>query len=241
MCICVVAYKRCSSFPLLLLTNRDEFYDRAALPLHQWDCESKIIAGKDLQQGGTWLGQNKYQQWICITNHHTSEPIKNARSRGLILTDYLEKQQTAKQFCETLLQQADHYNPFNLLIGDDTELYYFTSAEKRFIQLTPGIYCLSNAGLDTPWPKVVRLTKKFSELLTQPYNDDQLWSMLQDITLADDDLPSRGISQEVERTLSAIFIKAEHYGTRSSYILTKDNAGALNLQEKLHTIESAYE
>ena len=238
MCICVVAYQSCSSLPLILLANRDEFYSRTTLPVHDWDGDSKIVAGKDLAHGGTWLGYNKNQQWISITNFRTTDIKKNTRSRGLILTDYLEHQQSAKQFCEELLQQCDRYNPFNLFVGDENDLYYFTSNEQQFIQLTPGIYCVSNAGLNTPWPKVVRLTQNFSALLEQPFYDAQLWSLLQDHTQANDnELPNTGISKELEKMLSSIFIKTKDYGTLSSYILAKSPLGTLNLQEKCYQHE----
>lgn len=236
MCIIVFAHKVLKDYPLVLLSNRDEEYARATTPVQHWHNKTGIIAGKDLQAGGTWLGHNTHQQWAAITNYR--DPTRqddNKRSRGLIITDYLQSKQTAGIFCESLSKEFSNYNHFNGLIADDHDLFYVSSRLQSLQKLSPGIYVLSNAHLDTPWPKAEALKKSFSTAIDQGLDETTLWPLLLDETKApSDSLPSTGVSPELESALSSIFINLKNYGTRASYLMTINHESKIILQEKIH-------
>jgi uncharacterized protein with NRDE domain len=236
MCIIVFAHKVLKDYPLVLLSNRDEEYARPTKPIQDWHNETGIVAGKDLQAGGTWLGHNAHQQWAAITNYR--DPTlqdDHKRSRGLIITDYLQSKQTAGSFCESLSKEFSKYNHFNGLIADDNDLFYVSSRLQSLQRLSPGIYVLSNAHLDTPWPKAETLKKSFSAAIAQGLDETTLWPLLLNEAKApNESLPSTGIATELENALSSIFINLKNYGTRASYLMTISSESKIILQEKVY-------
>jgi len=222
MCLIVFAYNVHPSYRLILAANRDEFYERPSLPADFWKDQQNVLAGRDLKEGGTWLGITKKGKFAAVTNYRDPSAFKsNAPSRGKLVSRYLIGKQNAGGYLEDVSSQADKYNGFNLLIGDDNDLFVFSNnGEKQ--KLNPGIYGLSNHNLNTPWPKVSRgkrllkatLDKKGAEL------KEALFTVLADCHIPPDSkLPSTGVGLEWERILSSMFIKSPDYGTRSSTII----------------------
>ena len=225
MCLIAWNWQPASATPLVLLSNRDEFYDRPALALHWWPKApggACVLAGKDQQAGGTWLGLSRSGRLAALTNYRSGDPARaNAPSRGELVAGFVQGDMTAAHYLQSLALHTQDYNPFNLLVFDGEHLLGLESRGSRMITLPEGIGALSNADFQTPWPKLMRL----KERLQGPTPHDEvdtarLLKLMQDTTLAADaDLPRTGVPLELERALSAIFIATPGYGTRACSVV----------------------
>jgi uncharacterized protein with NRDE domain len=221
MCLIAWNWQPASHTPLLLIANRDEYYARPTAPLHWWD-DAAILAGRDLQAGGTWLGISRTGRLAALTNHRDPAAIRaQAPSRGELVSAYLQTDTSAMDYLTELAGRAGDYNPFNLLVFDGTSLLGLESRHAKVIALQPGLGAVSNADFLTPWPKLTQLKDGLQSLLAQEGpSDEQLLALLHDPCVAfDADLPATGIALEFERALSAAFIALPDYGTRASSIV----------------------
>ena len=226
MCLIAWNWQPGSDCPLLLVANRDEFYARPSAALHAW-AGAPIVAGRDLQAGGTWLGVSRSGRMAALTNYrHPAMMRSDAPSRGELVSGFLQGDASAADYLSQLSLRAALYNPFNLLVFDGTHLMGLQSRNKRVLTFAPGVGAVSNADFHTPWPKLGQLTSGLQRLLAQgPASQAQLLALLQDRSpAADADLPDTGIPLELERVLSATFIATPDYGTRACSVLryTKD-------------------
>lgn len=234
MCLILFAYQLHPNYPLVLAANRDEFYQRPTEPVHWWLETPDLLAGKDLQAGGTWMGLTRSGRFAAITNvREPGRKTEQAKSRGLLPLDFLQGDVSASDFSAQLEQSRDQYNGYNLLFGEIGDLHYFSNRHSQQ-SLQPGLYGLSNARLDTGWPKVERGKEMLRQKLAQQkLSTDELQQILATTDIApDDQLPDTGISLEWERLLSAICIQGENYGTRSSTVLLVDKQGHVCFHEK---------
>lgn len=221
MCLIAWNWQPASATPLLLLANRDEFYHRAARPLHWWH-GGELLAGLDLQAGGTWLGVSRGGRLAALTNYRAPTPARTGTpSRGELVANFLKSETSAAQFLQTLARRVDDYNPFNLLVFDGVQLMGLESRHAKVLDMPPGVGAVSNADFQTPWPKVTQLKKSLQSCLDQHTTGaDRLLALLQDRTPAPDALlPDTGIALPLERALSATFIATPHYGTRASSLV----------------------
>ncbi|WP_151447034.1 NRDE family protein [Lacisediminimonas profundi] len=238
MCLIVFAWQLVPGAPLVAAANRDEFYDRPASPAAWWEDHPEIYAGRDLQAGGTWLGITRSGRFAALTNiRNPADKRIDAPSRGSLATDFLNGVTTAERYVQQLQECADHYNGFNLLVGDREQLVWYSNRaqhdERNGRALAPGLYGLSNALLDTPWPKVVRTKAQFASLLCQRAPEEAFFEMLSDTTVASDcRLPKTGVDIETERWLSPVLIRSPSYGTRVSTMVTVRGDGSAVLLEK---------
>lgn len=235
MCLILIAYRAHPSYELLIAANRDEFYDRPTAPLAFWDDSPQVLAGRDLKEGGTWMGITRAGRFAALTNYRDPRSVRpNAPSRGHLVSDYLQGAEPARGYLDRLASRAAAYNGFNLLLGDETGLYYYSNRASEVQALPPGLYGLSNHLLDTPWPKLQRGRSDLWRVLDhgpEP-TPDALLRLLADRTPAPDtELPDTGVPLEWERWLSPIFIEAPGYGTRSSTVLLVDSGGRARMVE----------
>lgn len=233
MCLIVFAWQVVPGVPLVAAGNRDEFYDRPAMPACWWDEHPHVYAGRDLRGGGTWLGITRDGRFAAITNIRApSEKRDDAPSRGALVADYLAGQAAPEEYIASIASSAHQFNGFNLLVGNGSTLIWYSNAaaddQRNGKPLAPGVYGLSNGMLDTPWPKVVRTKAQFASLLCQGAPHEAYFEMLTDTTRASDcRLPKTGVSVEWERLLSAVCIESPNYGTRASSVVqlyANDNA-----------------
>lgn len=235
MCLILIAYRCHPDYGLVVAGNRDEFYDRPTAPLAFWDDAPPVLAGRDLQEGGTWMGVTRTGRFAAITNYRDPSHIKSsAPSRGHLVSDYLQGSQPAGDYLARLRSVADRYNGFNLLLGDETGLYYYSNYASEIQTLSPGWHGLSNHLLDTPWPKVQRglsLLRDQMNPSSDPTPDDLMEVLTDRSVAADAELPQTGVPLEWERWLSSIFIEAPGYGTRSSTILMVGKNGSARMVE----------
>lgn len=241
MCLLLLAWRVHPRYPLVLAANRDEFHERPAAPADWWE-DPELLAGRDLQGGGTWLGLTRAGRFGVVTNfRELGERRPGAPSRGGLIVDYLRDTVPASQFLAALTPRAAHYAAFNLLVGDAATLYYFSNRDGAARALAPGLYGLSNHLLDTPWPKLTRTRAHFERLLAAPELDfDALLAPLSDRTpAAAGTLPATGLPRELEQALSAPFIVTPTYGTRCSTALTLDGSGCWAMLERRHDASGA--
>jgi uncharacterized protein with NRDE domain len=225
--------------PLIAAANRDEFYDRPTAPAAWWQDHPQVFAGRDLKSGGTWMGVTKNGRYAAITNvRNPSEHRDDAPSRGTLVSDFLTGQSSAKEYIEQIAPHAADFNGFNLLVGDHDTMVWFSNKasddSRNGKPLAPGVYGISNGGLDTCWPKVVRAKAQFASLLCQCAPEEAFFDMLTDTTQASDcRLPKTGVSMELERVLSSVCIESPNYGTRVSTVVKLDAANNAVLYERL--------
>ena len=236
MCLLLLAVQKHSDYKLVLAANRDEYYDRPTAPAAFWEEAPHLLAGKDLRAGGTWLGITKQGRIAAVTNYRDPASMKTrAPSRGNLVSRFLLGQENPEHFLEGLVPEKDRYNGFNLIIGENDQLYWFSNRGDGAQRLSSGIYGLSNRLLDTPWPKLTRSKEAMARLISEQKNpsQDDLFQMLLDRTVADDDqLPDTGVGTEWERILSPIFIMSPTYGTRSSTLILIDRHNRVTFTEK---------
>ena len=238
MCVIFFAYEQHPEFPLILLANRDEFYDRPTQVARFWEDNPEIFGGRDLIGGGTWLGVNKTGKFAAVTNYRDPNAPKGVLSRGILTADFLKTEESAEEYLKKIRQKAGGYSGFNLLLGEinarKNEIFYYSNRLAERVKLTRGIYGLSNHLLDTPWRKVENGKRFLAENLTKNWTNEDFFSILADVTLADDaELPDTGIGKSREKLLSAIFIRTPGYGTRCSTVLTFDKDFKSDFEERI--------
>jgi len=235
MCLLFFSYKTTPGYRLVIAANRDEFLNRPAAPLDFIDQDKRILAGLDLEGGGTWLGINRDGKFAALTNYREGgTQMENAPSRGEIICSYLSSPVSGGKFLGELKNRASSYNGFNLVLGEGEELWYYTNKQENPVRLKPGFYGLSNHFLDTPWPKLSRGKELLRPVMveTDEVKPEKIFPLLKDtISPLDDFLPDTGIGLEWERLLGSIFIESPGYGTRSSAVITCKDDGQVSFTE----------
>ena len=236
MCLIVFAFNCHPVYSLIMGANRDEFRDRPTDPAGFWSDAPHILAGRDKQAGGTWLGVTTDGRLAAITNYRDPRrQVVDPPSRGKLVANFLnDTMVTPEEFHGILSRDGQLYDGFNLLYGTSNELYYFTNRGGSSGPITPGIHGLSNHLLDSRWPKVT-VAKSRLEAIVQHKNVDpeQIFAALSDpAPFADGLLPDTGVGPERERLLSPIFIADEGYGTRSTTVLLIERSGCVTFIER---------
>ncbi len=238
MCLILFSWKNHPDYDLIIATNRDEFYSRKTAKLDFWQAYPEVLAGRDLQAGGTWMGITKSGRFTAITNYRDPQlKRKDTLSRGFLTRNYLVQDLSPPEYLQLVRNDHDKYFGFNLLVGNQKELWYYNNISDRIIELKPGNYTLSNAFLNTSWPKTDSGRVLFEAKLKGRINEEDFFSILNTRTNSEDTkLPKTGISIEWERAISPIFIETESYGTCSSSLLRIGTNGEVNFTEKTHVI-----
>lgn len=236
MCLIAFAFDSHPDYRLILAANRDEFYARPSERAHWWSYGPRILSGRDLVVGGTWLGVTSSGRIAAVTNYRQGHGANaNARSRGLLVTEYLAGGEEPQAYLAKVKLTAALYNGFSLIVYDSGALYYYSNRGKGIKPVTPGVHALSNHLLDTPWPKLVRSTQALGNLTDSKDPDlvDGLFALLADDARADDaELPDTGVSKQWEKQLSSPFIALDDYGTRSSTVLLVRRGGKIIFEER---------
>ncbi|NVK21919.1 MAG: NRDE family protein [Kangiellaceae bacterium] len=239
MCLVVFAVQQHPDYPLIIAANRDEFFDRPTEPAHYWPRNGDILAGKDNEAGGTWLGINRQGYFSAVTNIRRFPQQQIGKlSRGKLIADYLALQQDPQAFCQQLQQTASHYSPFNLFVGklsrNTNQLYYFNNQQQQEQIIDQGIHAISNGLLNEKWSKVSAIEQRFEKALNQDLDSQtigphSLLSLLRSTEkLTDKALPNTGIEPQYEQHLSSAFIdpleiNGRTYGTRSQTFISINN------------------
>lgn len=232
MCLILVAWHAHPEYPLVVAANRDEFFRRPTAPAAFWPDHSQVLAGRDREAGGTWMGITRTGRFAALTNFRDPASHKpTAPSRGRLVADFLTGTQTIDGYLDGLDGAA--FNGFNLLLGDGEKLVAYSNVSNERHVLAPGLYGLSNALLDTPWPKVGAGKTALEAAIGTLPGETALWKLLRDDTTHPDHaLPATGVPLEWERLLSAAFVLSPDYGTRSSTVLTISTGGVVSFDEQ---------
>ncbi|MCK9283502.1 MAG: NRDE family protein [Rhodocyclaceae bacterium] len=227
MCLVLLAWQVHPEFPLVVAANRDEFHARPSAAAEFWNDHPQVLAGRDLSAGGTWMGITRSERFAALTNYRDPAQMRSAApSRGALVSDFLTGTQSPWQYAKQVANGSAAYNGFNLLVGDGHELAWYSNMDDEIRLLEPGIYGLSNELLDTPWPKVREAKSALGDSLAALPDDTPLFRLLRDDRRhPDEQLPRTGVSLDLERMLSAAFIRSPNYGTRSSTVLIRDRGG----------------
>jgi len=241
MCLLAFGWQVDPEYALVVCANRDEFYARPTQTAHFWPDHPHIFGGRDVEQGGSWMGISQGGRFAAITNiRNPATNRSDATSRGLLVSEFLEDERSALDFCLSLQTRGERYNGYNFLAYDGDKLVYQSNRYDQPVPLAPGVYGLSNATLDISWPKTVSAVKKLNKWLVQPGSVDQLALLLNDRSTApDQELPATGVSLELERVLSAQFIAEADYGTRCSTGVLVHRSGQAEYCEVSHDDERA--
>ncbi|MBM7062431.1 NRDE family protein [Pseudomonas sp. UL073] len=232
MCLIAFAWRPDHALPLVLAANRDEFYARPSRPLGEWPDAPGLYAGRDLEAGGSWLGVTRDGRFAALTNIRDPGQKLGSRSRGELVAGFLRGSLSPLAYLQQIADQAGHYSGFNLLVGTRTELAYLNAREALPQLLPAGLYGLSNAALDTPWPKLRKVKAALAERLPAP-SPETLLALLGDAEPASDSsLPETGVGLATERLLSSLFIASPNYGTRASTALIRHADGHQVLVER---------
>jgi uncharacterized protein with NRDE domain len=237
MCIAYLSLGH-PGWPLLIAANRDEYHRRPAVAAAPWPGHPDLIAGRDLEAGGTWLGHARGGRHALLTNYREPgrRPAADAPSRGVLVRDFLLGEDSAQRYVEAIAAQGQDWAGFNLIVGDAQQTWYYGNRDPAGVarRLDRGTYVLSNHLLDTPWPKAARLRARLSTLSADQWarNPDRVFALLRDTQpAADDMLPETGLPLELERRLSSPFIISPEYGTRCSTVLAVATDGTALFSE----------
>lgn len=238
MCVLAFAWRAHPGWPLVVAGNRDELHARPSRPLARWDGPSHVLAGQDLKSGGSWLGVSEQGRFAVVTNlRGFGAPELGRTSRGALVTGVLSGEGPYADLRDTDLMD---FNPFNLIAANRERACFLTNRPKNVGSiLAPGIYGLSNGGLDEPWPKTIRLKEMLLEwILTKASQPEVLLEVLRD-----EKFPSKGIGPAIpsdasqDPRLSPTFIRSPTYGTRCSTVVAVDDRDKGVIIERRYTPE----
>jgi uncharacterized protein with NRDE domain len=239
MCTLAIRYAPGTAHPLLIAANRDEFLARDTRPLHWWDDRPEILGGRDGAAGGTWFGVHRKGRFATLTNVRAFPLKSEAPSRGALVTRWLEGDESAEAFGQALDREGDAYNGYNLIYGtidpEHPKLWYQSNHGRSAAPLPEGLHGLSNALLNSPWPKVEAVRKRFEGVFAEPAktSPEAVFEALKDKQrYPDEALPDTGVGLERERGLSALFIELPGYATRASWFLRCSAKGNVDVHER---------
>lgn len=231
MCLIVIAWRVHPGYPLVVAANRDEFHARPTAAAVRWPDAPQVVAGRDLEAGGTWLGATDAGRFAAVTNVREPGRPPGARSRGHLARDFLTGTAAPGDFAAGIPGEA--YSGFNLLLSDGRALCYRSNRDGAARALPAGIYGVSNHLLDTPWPKLTTAKRRFADALECLPDESLFFELLADDEIVQDDaLPVTGVSLAWERRLSAVFVRSPDYGTRASTLLLRRADGRGVLRER---------
>ncbi|MEO1244796.1 MAG: NRDE family protein [Pseudomonadota bacterium] len=242
MCLVLIAYRQLPETPLLVAANRDEFHARPTAALHWWPDTPGILAGRDLEAGGTWLGMSRNGRFACVTNYRDAVPPGTGlRSRGELITRFLEAQATPREFLANL--DGERYAGFNLFVADGQTLAYGNNQGAEPRELRNGIYALANASLDVPWHKTRIARTSLQNLVAAGAADSgRLFEVLGDRQTAPAGAAAKEHPQSTRaEALSAPFIVQPDYGTRSSTTVLVTANGDVEITERRYAPDGVAE
>jgi len=235
VCLIVLAWRAHPAYRLIVAANRDEYFARPAAPAGFWEDHTHVLAGRDLEAGGTWLGITLEGRFAALTNYRNpADRRSGVPSRGALVSDFLGGDAGPAEYVKRIEKTAASYNGFSLLVGNEDSLWFFSNRGSPPLRVAPGVHGLSNHLLDTPWPKVEKAKTQLASQLDKPFAADAAFELLSDTRRAPSaDLPSTGVSLELEERLSAIrILAASGYGTRCSTALCFGRDGRVEFHER---------
>lgn len=246
MCLIVFQYKTHPDYPLVLVANRDERHDRPSLPIHFWKDAPDILAGRDLERLGGWLGISRSGRLAVLTNHPFTDwqTDLNSLSRGELVREFLFRSDSPAHYALTLKDTRKHYDGYRLLFGDLDHLYLYSNVPGTCEHFPAGLHSVSNTEDDVSYHRRER-----GEMLVQDYLDHH--STLQPeelIRLFQDTAPTpvlstfpKGVPVEEAKRFSSIFVAGGEFGTVATTVILVDKQGHVNVTEQRYGKEGPLE
>jgi uncharacterized protein with NRDE domain len=221
MCLVLFSWQPNAEYQLVVAANRDEFYSRPSDNARFWPDQPDILAGKDRQAGGTWLGITRQGRFATVTNFRETpaDPLP-PRSRGDLTSNFLGSHVATESYLKEIDQRATEYRGFNLLLGQADSLHYYSNQQRKIQLLQPGSYGLSNQLLDCDWPKVIEGRKQLASMMNTSFTSEQLFQLLLD-------------TGQPDEPWSAKFIQTLEYGTCASTVLMVKRNGNVLFEERV--------
>ena len=240
MCLILFAYGQSKDYPLIVISNRDEFYARPTRSAHWWEDSSDTFGGRDLEAQGTWMGVNRQGRFAAVTNvRELGQNQLSQRSRGDLTREFLTGSESVSQFLAKITSRQDDYAGFNLLIGDVNQLWSYSNRQPSIQKLTPGFHGVSNGLFGEPGPKLTSGIKALEQTLFGGADDDALIEIMASRQQAPDALlPTTGMPLEKERQLSSRFVQLPDYGTRASTLIKFSNQSTVSFTEQTFNPET---
>ena len=214
MCLIVLAWRVVPDCPLAVAANRDEFHRRPAAAAQFWRDRPSILAGRDLEAQGTWMGVSRTGKFAAVTNFRGAHEPRAAESRGALVVRFLENGESPAEYVKQILENAGAYSGFNLLAADGEALWWMSNRGGEPRALVPGIYGLANGLLDSP--DVEEHKRIFAEDLR----------------------PAPAVETLLERLGKARIVNGE-YGTRCSTVMFRRNDGRVRYAERSFSADGA--
>lgn len=233
MCLILLAIETSPDYPLIVAANRDEFHERPAAAAHFWRDHPQLLAGRDLQQGGTWMGITLDGRFAAVTNFREQTPPSNPRSRGELTNQFLLGDDSPRAYLERVAAHAGEFRGFNLIVGThDQGYFYYSNRTQELKALASGVYGLSNDTLNAPWPKVVHGIRVLSASAHDPSTDALLEHLTSRDVPTDGEPEHVGPDPEASRRAASTFIDGAVYGTRSSTVMIQNGDGWVDFTEQ---------
>ena len=241
MCLIAFAWRARPGVPLVVAANRDELHARPTSRAAEWaeapSSGARVLGGRDLEAGGTWLAVTRPSpgapaRFAAVTNHRDGLAPKGGPSRGMLVRDFVLGDDGARAYLER--RARDGFRAFNVIASDGEELWSLAD-DGALVAIEPGVHALSNARVDEAWPKVRRACAALGAAIAGPEDAlfDDAFAMLADRTVAPDaELPDTNVGLALERALSPCFIVSPVYGTRSSTVVLVGDDGRVVLEER---------
>lgn len=219
MCLIFVAVRPDDDHLLVVAANRDEHYARPTAQASFWQDHPHVLAGRDLQAGGTWLGVTRSGRFAAVTNFREDppEPLPPL-SRGELTAGFLNSTLNPTAYLTNIDRQRNNFRGFNLILSDGEETTYYSNREGKIRALSPGTYGLSNQLLDCDWPKVVDGRRQFNSLAAAGFPREDLFALL--------------ACQGDGSPFSQRFIATESYGTSASTVVRIKVDGSIEFEER---------
>ena len=242
MCLILLAWQVDPAAPLWVAANRDEFHARPAAPLAPWGDGRGglgVVAGRDLEAGGTWLGIGGAGRFAAVTNYREADPPAHARSRGALVQGFLAGDARPGAYLRAVARNGHRYRGFSLLVGDRDALWLYSNRTGEGpAPLPPGIHGLANVAMNEPWPKVVHGRAALADTLQRHRARPAalraaLFGMLRDERdFQPDALPEDPRGPEIARRHGRVFIRDPRYGTRASTLVCLAASGHATIHER---------
>ncbi len=248
--MCLIAFATDDPiYALVLAANRDEYHARATAAAHAWADAPHVFGGRDLEAGGTWLALGRMGRLSAVTNVRSWPPTRGTRSRGALCAEFVRETEPIGDFAAAAFAERASFGGFNLLLFEAFDTFdtfdgkMIHVGDEGVTEVAPGLHAVSNATLDTPWPKSRKAMATIGSLLRQTRGADgekldddllaaRLLEMLADRSEApDDEIPQTGVPFEIEKRFSPLFIAGEVYGTRASTVILWRRDGLIRYEE----------
>ncbi|WP_462421528.1 NRDE family protein [Salinicoccus sp. Marseille-QA3877] len=239
MCLINFQLNNHNKYKLVMAANRDEEYSRPTEAAHYWKDYPHILGGRDLRGMGTWLGITKTGRISALTNIRNTKELLSThqKSRGHLVSNYLIGNQDPAEYLNEVSDEGMDYAGFNLLVGNQGEIFYLNNYDNEVSRVDDGLHGLSNHHLNTPWPKVIKGKTGLEKIMDSEDSDiEDLFRLLRDDDTAENkDLPDTGLSKEIEKNLSPLFINMDKYGTRCSTVILIDQDDNATFVERTYS------